>query len=327
MLLDSERKADLVDLARLDDAMFARLYADRIEPCFAANESGRLEAVAKFKRNLLIVAAAVVLLGVAGASFANDPQVGLVAGFIAAVIGGAIAFQPIARLGRKLKQEYCTAIAEAMGASFSIGGFDPPALERLKQLRLVPAYVRSSFEDLFSGTYEASRFDLYEAHLQQRHTDGKGRTHYTTVFRGQLIRMRFPRNFLGVTIVRRDMGVFNLFGGGDFGGRKFERVRLVDPQFEKAFEVWGTDQVEARYLLDPVMMERLIGLESSLHGKRLRCAFEDGDVLVAVEGGNLFEPGDLFKPLVNPVRARRILDEIAGVVRLMDRVLTAQTAR
>lgn len=44
-------------------------------------------------------------------------------------------------------------------------------------------------------------------------------------------------------------------------------------------------------------------------------------------GGNLFEPGDLFKPLVDPARARRIVDEIAGVVRVMDQVLTAQAQR
>jgi hypothetical protein len=104
-------------------------------------------------------------------------------------------------------------------------------------------------------------------------------------------------------------------------------VHLVASEFEKAFEVWGTDQVEARYLLHPVMMERLIALEAGLHGKRIRCAFENGNLLVAVEGGNLFEPGDLFKPLVDPSRARRIVDEIASVVKVMDQVLTAQTAR
>jgi hypothetical protein len=214
-----------------------------------------------------------------------------------------------------------------MGASFRIGGFEPPALERLKQLKLLPSYVKSEFEDLFSGAHKGARYELYEGHLQQRTTDSKGRTRYTTVFRGQLIRMHFPRDFLGVTVVRRDMGVFNVFGGGENNGRKLERVRLVDPTFEKAFEVWSTDQVEARYLLHPVMMERLIALESGLHGKRIRCAFEGGDLLAAVEGGDLFEPGDMFKPLVDPSRARRIVDEIASVVRVMDQVLTAQVVR
>ncbi|MCR6643565.1 MAG: DUF3137 domain-containing protein [Terricaulis sp.] len=147
------------------------------------------------------------------------------------------------------------------------------------------------------------------------------------MFRGQFVRMHFPRDFLGVTIVRRDAGVLNAFGGGQFNGRKLERVRLVDAALERAFEVWSTDQVEARYLIHPVMMERLMGLEKGLHGKRLRCAFEGGDLLVAVEGGNLFEPGDLFKPLVDPARARRIVNELAGVFQVMDQVLTAQTQR
>lgn len=316
-----------IDLARLDDALFDRLYKERIEPCFASNEEGRLEALKQFKQRLLIGGGIVLAILVIVGALTSDPTAGLVFAFMAAIGAGVIAYQPLAKIGRKLKQEYCTAIAEAMGATFRVAAFDPPAFARLKGLRLVPGYARSNFEDLFTGTHKGARYELYEAHLEQRTTDSKGRTRYTTVFRGQLIRMHFPREFLGVTIVRRDAGVFNVFGGGELDGRKLERVRLVASEFEKAFEVWGTDQVEARYLLHPVMMERLIELEKGLHGKRLRCGFENGDLLVAVEGGNLFEPGDLFKPLVDPARARRIINEIAGVVKVMDQVVTAQSAR
>ncbi|QGZ94895.1 DUF3137 domain-containing protein [Terricaulis silvestris] len=315
-----------IDLARLDDALFDRLYKGRIEPCFASNEEGRLGAVKQFKQRLLI-GGGIVLAIIVLASMFWDLGGGVTLGLMTAVFAGIVAYQPLAKLGHKLKQEYCTAIAQAMGATFKIGAFDPPAFARLKGLRLVPGYARSSFEDLFSGAHKGARYELYEAHLEQRTTDSKGRTRYSTVFRGQLIRMHFPREFLGVTIVRRDAGVFNVFGGGELDGRKLERVRLVASEFEKAFEVWGTDQVEARYLLHPVMMERLIELEKGLHGKRLRCGFENGDLLVAVEGGNLFEPGDLFKPLVDPARARRIINEIAGVVKVMDQVVTAQSAR
>lgn len=322
-----EQQAPLIDLAHLDDATFSRLYKDRIEPCFSSNEEGRKQAVSKFKTRALIAAAAALVIGVIASVWANDSGLGLTFGFMAAIFGGVIAWQPIADASRKLKQEYCSAIAEAMGASFRVGAFEPPAFPRFRELRLAPSFSRSKFEDCFSGNHKGAHYDLYEAHLEQRHTDSKGRTRYTTVFRGQLIRMHFPREFLGVTIVRRDAGVFNAFGGGQIDGRKLERVRLVASQFEKAFEVWGTDQVEARYLLHPVMMERLIALETGLKGKRIRCAFEGGDLLVAVEGGNLFEPGDMFKPLVDPSRARRIVEEIAGVVRVMDQVLTAQAQR
>jgi hypothetical protein len=316
-----------VDLAQLDDALFARLYTERIEPCFASNEEHRVEAVTKFKTGSAIAVGVSLAVALAIGAMMQDLGAGVGFGFVVAVIGLVIAYQPLAKVAKKLKQEYCAAIADAMGASYTIGGFEPPALERLKALKLLPGYARSSFEDLFSGSHKGARYELYEGHLETRSTDSKGRTRYMTVFRGQLIRMHFPREFLGVTIVRRDAGVFNAFGGGEVDGKKLERVRLVASQFEKAFEVWGTDQVEARYLLHPVMMERLIALETGLHGKRIRCAFEGGDLLVAVEGGNLFEPGDMFKPLVDPSRARRIVDEIASVVKVMDQVLTAQTLR
>lgn len=320
----SEAAPEVIDLGRLDDAAFQRLYKERIEPCFAANETDRIAAVGAFKSRLLIGGAIAAGLSLAAYLFWRQWDIVAVILFMGAIVAGIAAYQPLAKVGETLKRQYCSAIGEAMGASFTLGGFDPPAFVRLRELGLVPGFSRSKFEDLFRGTYKHSAFELYEGHLEQRRTDGKGRTRYATVFRGQLLRLHFPRAFLGVTIVRRDAGVFNVFGGGKAGGRELERVRLVDSGLEKAFEVWGTDQVEARYLLHPVMMERLLELESKLHGKRLRCAFEGGDVLIAVEGGNLFEPGDLFKPLVDPARARRIVNEISGVFGVMDQVLTAQ---
>jgi hypothetical protein len=315
--------AEKLDLAALDDAMFDRLYAERIGPCFRENEAERINAVATFKRRMMIGAGGMLALAIGAILIWRDPMVGLIVAFMAGIGVWIWAYQPLAHVGQKVKQGYCSAIAESMGAFFIMGEFSPPAFDRIQELRLVPSFSRSKFEDCFKGAYEECSFELYEGHLEQRHTDSKGRTRYTTVFRGQLIRMHFPRDFLGVTIVRRDAGVFNAFGGGD----GLKKVGLEDPKFEKAFEVWGTDQVEARYILHPVLMQRLLDLETVLKGKRLRCAFQGGDLLVAVEGGNLFEPGDLFKPFDDPARARRIVDDIAGVVRVMDQVLGAQARR
>jgi hypothetical protein len=326
MSVDAQAR-EIIDLARLDEGAFQRLYKERIEPCFAANESDRVAAVAQFKQRMWMVAAITLALCTVAWMFTQEGGLVVVAFVLGGILGWAWAYGPLAKVGTTLKRQYCGALADAMGASFQMGGFAPPAFTRLRELRLVPSYDRSNFEDLFHGAYKQSSFDLYEGHLETKHTDSKGRTRWSTVFRGQLIRMHFPRDFLGVTIVRRDAGVFNAFGGGKSDGKKLERVRLVATEFEKAFEVWGTDQVEARYLLHPVMMERLIELERGLKGKRIRCAFEEGDLLVAVEGGNLFEPGDLFKPLVDPARAKRIVDEISGVVRVMDQVITAQAQR
>ena len=319
--------ADVIDLARLDDEAFERLYKDRIEPCFQTHENDRVAAVNEFWKRCLIGGLIVVACSVGAYLFAESWDIFAAVLVMGSIVAAAMAYQPLAKVGETLKRQYCSAIADAIGAHFTLAGFEPPAFDRFGSLNLVPSFSRSKFEDLFSGAYKNSAFELYEGQLDRRSTGSKGRQRYVTVFRGQLIRMHFPREFLGVTIVRRDAGVFNVFGGGKAQGQKLERIRLVDARLERAFEVWGTDQVEARYILHPVMMERLLELETKLHGKRLRCAFEGGDCLVAVEGGNLFEPGNLFKPFVDPQRARRIVTEISGVFGVMDQVLTAQAQR
>jgi Protein of unknown function (DUF3137) len=123
-----------------------------------------------------------------------------------------------------------------------------------------------------------------------------------------------------VTVVKRDAGVFN--GLRALG--ELKRVGLGDSTFEKAFEVYSNDQVEARYLVHPVFMERLLHLEQAFNGRRVRCGFHEGALLLSVETDDRYEIGDMFKRLDDPARARRIVGDIAEIMKLMDAVLTAE---
>ena len=316
--------ADTIDIARLDEAGFDRLYKERIEPGFVAHEPERLAAVTTFN-NRVAATAPIVLIASIGSYFIwHEPIATFFIFVFFAVFACAFAYSKLAGVGERVKLATLKSISAAIGVQYSPDlVFDPPALGRLQALKLIGGYDHSKFEDYFHGTYQDASFDLYEANLERETKDSKGNTSRSTVFRGQIIRLTFPRKFLGRTIVRRDAGIFNAFGGGE----GLERVRLVDPKFEKIFEVFSSDQVEARYLVHPVLMERLMALEESFRGDKIRCAFEWGDLLIAVEGGNLFEPGDLFKPLPDPARARRIVDEIGKVMGVMDSVLSAQAKR
>ena len=73
-------------------------------------------------------------------------------------------------------------------------------------------------------------------------------------------------------------------------------------------------------------MEHLLALETAYNGKRLRCGFQDGDLLLAVQGGDRFELGSMFTPLDDPVRVRTVVNDIAQVLRLIDSMLTAEVA-
>ena len=251
---------------------------------------------------------------------------GLILGGLA--IWGA---QPLNTLRKTVKTGLNDRFAEAFGMRYRAEVHDPIRFDAFRQHGLLPGYDRRNFEDHFSGEAHGADFDIYEAHLEQKRRT-KNRTYYVTVFHGVLIRINFPRTVEGVPLVTRDAGVFNALEGWakkTFGGDKLERIGLVDPTFEKAFEVYGTDQVMARYLLTPSFMERLLKLESELKGKNVRCVFDEklgegdgrGELLIAAETGNKFEAGSMFKPLTDHDRIANLHGEFAMIDDIINTVL------
>jgi len=63
---------------------------------------------------------------------------------------------------------------------------------------------------------------------------------------------------------------------------RLQNVEMEDPDFERAFEVHTTDQVEARYLLTPDTMERILRLQHQLD-REIRIAFNQGRVYISID--------------------------------------------
>lgn len=313
----------MIDLARLDGDAFETLFRTRIAPLLEGAEHSRLEALARYKKRMWIGMPLVLTIGAGIGVFSGEWIMALIVAGFGAVLGAGIAQTPLNQLGERLKGQTLTALAEAIDARYSGAGTPDGVVARHQRLRLLPSYDRANYEDWFSGERHGCAFDLFEGHLEDEHRDKDGDRSWVTVFRGQIIRIAFPKPFAGVTVVRRDSGVFN---GMMAWGTKLERVGFASPEFERKFEVYSNDQVEARYLVHPVFAERLLELEGAYEGRRLRCAFEAGELLIAVETKDQYEFGDMFKPLADPERARRIVGDIAAILRVMDSVLTAEKA-
>lgn len=301
---------------------FGRLYQQELRPELMRREGERVQA-AKTARNSIIGGVAVGVLGVAVSLLAFQiPQLAVLSGIVGAVIGG-IGSSPIRKLSKEAKAILVEPVAAGLGLSFVGKPGSMASVHDHRRVGLLPNYDRSSFEDLLTGERNGVNFEFFEARLKERrttHSNGRTRTKYVTVFDGQLLRFDFHKRFFGETLVTRDAGFFNRFGGR----RGMDRARLEDPTFEKAFEVYTTDQVEARFLLTPDMMQSLVDLENTFRGKGLRCAFSGEQMLIAVEGANLFEPGTLFKRLDEPDRVRDLLRDFAAVFTLIDKVSVAR---
>jgi hypothetical protein len=296
------------DLAR---KTFEAYFEWAIAPDLAALESVRGEALARMRRWFaggvgaagMVLFVAALTSGIGGWAIFWAVFAGLGASGLGLIIVDQVAYP--------VKRALLPKVAAYVGVS-PARNRDVSSIETLQNLRMIPKGDRASFDDFFEGVRAGCPFMLYEAHLQRRHRSPKGRVSYSTCFRGQILRVRVPLRFQGVTVVHRDVSLTP---------PDLKRARLADPKFEDVFEVYTTDQVEARYLLQPDFMERLLKFEELLRGKSARAVFKDGELLIVMNGGDLFEPGSMFTPLVDIARARKVLEEFELILAIVDSLM------
>jgi hypothetical protein len=69
-----------------------------------------------------------------------------------------------------------------------------------------------------------------------------------------------------------------------------DRVKLEDPEFEKIYEVYSTDQIESRYILTPAIMQAMTAIKRELNTS-VYFSFIDERVYCAMYfNKDLFEP-------------------------------------
>ena len=295
---------------------FSAFYDAEILPGLERDELARLEVIGKIKKVAPLIVSATII-GLVIAIYFRAPF--MVYAFITGggvMAGFGIAHHLMTDVKSGTKDNIVGGVCRFLGWTFAEKIEQPANFEIFEFLGLIQKnHTRSSFEDMMAGEAHGANFQFYEAHLERREGSGKNRK-WVTKFRGQLLALKFDQNFLGKTIVLRDGGWLQRKKKGDM-----KRVGLVDPVFEKIFEAYGTDQVEARYLLTPTFMQRLVDLEKSVNGSKIRFGFMGGQLLIAVETANRYEPGSMFKPLIETPRTQKILDEIGAIYDVIDGVM------
>lgn len=289
---------------------FGSFYESAVEPYLRERESQRKSAV--FQSFLIAGAAGVIaLLIFSVAPFGGvNLQLSLIAGFVGLAVAGARLNYARADISGGLLHMIC----DHLGFVYQAKLQRPVYCADFDRLSLLPNFNRESWEDEVRGARAGADFTICEAHLRYKTSSGKNNS-TRTVFRGQLLVIDYHKTFLGETVVKRDKGVFNRLMKP---GRNFQRVGIASPKFEKIFEAWSTDQVEARDLLDPIVLERFEELDRIFDGAKLRAAFSDGKLYVAMETGDKLNMGSMFRTLENPERVETVLREFDLVFDLID---------
>ena len=147
-----------------------------------------------------------------------------------------------------------------------------------------------------------------EERYEERDSDGKTEVKYRTIFGGLFFVADFNKHFAGKTLVKPSAANFldKLFGS---------IVRLEDPEFNEQFHVSTNDQVEARYIMTPALMERFKSLRQKMGP--LHASFSGGNMTLAIPMQfDTFEV-KMFTPITEDGSLgsmKAALDAAAGIV-------------
>lgn len=175
-------------------------------------------------------------------------------------------------------------------------------------------------DDYVAGTLGKTRVEFSEVHAQYVTRDSKGRTSYHTIFKGLFFIADFNKHFNGRTIVLPDTAE-RLFGNigsmfQSWNKMRGELIKLEDPDFEKEFVVYGSDQIEARYILSTSLMRRIVDFKRKTR-KRLHLSFVGSKIFVAISyHRNLFEPR-IFRTVLDFAPIQQYFEDVqaaAGIV-------------
>lgn len=281
----------------------------------------RLEARRQgVRRKVKVGASAIVgagaLLCVLGGVTIGAP-VAFVAGAAGLVVALFYANGQLEKFKRAFKGEVIPVLLALIDPSLRYAAVDSISRDEFNAPGMFTSPDRFSGKDLVVGHIgeTALRFSLVHAEEEheERTTDSDGHTRtetrYTTIFSGLFLIADFNKEFSGRTLVSPG-------ATGFLGKLSKSHVALEDPVFNQMFSVSSTDQVQARYVLTPALMERFKALRSRVGA--FHAGFCNGRLFLAID-----MPSDAFEPstglsLVESAQVAGILRNLRSATDIVD---------
>jgi hypothetical protein len=266
---------------------FQTFYETTLRPKLAALEADRIQAVGKVK----LYGGGGIVLGLV-LLFLKLGPIPLILAVITAFV---IYYYKAKPFHQRFKHDIIRTMVTAEGLEYDYRSCISRQ-EYEKSLMYIQSYNRYHGDDYVFGTVGKTAIRFSELTVKYV-TQGKNRTEHT-IFRGIFFIADFNKHFIGHTVVLPDTSetVFGSFGTF-LQGMNFTRpplVKLEDVEFEKDFVVYGTDQVEARYILSPALMQRILNFKRKV-GSRIALSFIGSHVYIGIPiTKNLFEAPTLF---------------------------------
>ena len=94
---------------------------------------------------------------------------------------------------------------------------------------------------------------------------------------------------------------------------------LEDVEFEKKFDVFTDDEVEARYLITPTLMTRLNDMKVAFKANKVSAAFFNNRFIIGLHTGkDLFSICSLIRPVYDEKQIFQMFEEMISIIKLVE---------
>ncbi len=283
---------------------FTAYYTTTLLPQLDALEAERV----KIKNNLLYLLVSSLVVGVVAIAIYKN----IVVVPIVALLCAAVYLFGMAKKSVKYNQKY-KAIVIKKAAQYYFNTIDYEPYSGLSQYEFEATKLynktidRYRTEDLFMGKKEKTNFSFSEVKAEYK-TESKNGTHWHNIFTGIIFVADFNKDFNSLTLVKKN--AFSLW-------KSDTQIKLEDPLFEKQFDVYATDETEARYLLTPSFMEKLLSIKQQFDTDISISFYQKNMYLALPYSYNNFET-NIWSTLNNPVKLEQEIGLIANIIEVID---------
>ncbi|MBL7731200.1 MAG: DUF3137 domain-containing protein [Chitinophagaceae bacterium] len=280
-----------------DTNSFSTFYHDQLSGLVEQIEMERRKLVRRQAVGYILTITSVIALFISMQSDSQGLTIGAMVVLIAGITLWAITWEGRKGYVRHFKETIVRKVIEFIDPSFQ---YHPKGFINENDYKrsglILDKHDDYEGDDYVEGKRERTFFCFSE--LKTTRTEGSGKSRRTvTLFNGLFFIADFNKNISGRTYVWSEANpqldffkrIFSSVADG------LEKVKLESTEFESRFIVYSTDQVQARYILTPSFMERMLRLEQKL-GTGISFSFLQSEIYVAVPvKDKLFEP-TFFRP-------------------------------
>lgn len=232
--------------------------------------------------------------------------------FFVLMLGGAITFWRCFSHTRKLrmraKETLMSRLCDDLGLHY-VQEVGPESVDSFKRLGLLPNFSKAHCSDRIHGrTADGHALEILDAQLTVSSKDSD-----SVVFSGLLIHVASESRIKEQVLIKKRRGIRSL---NPF--QSDQAVVLESDEFTAIYDVYAEDQIAARRLLTPAIMQKCVELDEKTGGTP-QIAFMGGDVYIAIDRGmQSFEVPSISQPWTDEIFERAFSDlafavEAAGV--------------